>query len=245
MTDPDRPKGAKARPSSAEVGETLREGFLTFDEEHGLTGPAVVKLRAPPKRRKKSAAAGQAGAGKRGPIAPEQPPVRFESQVENSSQLIGSTRLKGASASQVAEVGVKQWTGTLLRVVAPRPTSARDQIGYQVEVRAFIFCDGKDVLRFAVYRDPDSIAGFGGTGRAASYSIEVREVHVLRPVTGKTGEVHFRYEGQLNIAGRPQLEFRGAFVFTGRGKAVCDQPRLSGGEGKTAIVDGCAVVGWW
>ncbi len=245
MTDRDRSKRSKAGPSLGDDGQTLREGFLTFDEEHGLTGPAVVKLREPAKRKRKAPSAAKRKDGKREPIASTQRPVRFNSQVDDSAQLTGSTRVGGASASEVGDVGVKQWTGTLLRVVAPRPTSAKGQIGYRVEVRAFLFCDGNDVLRFAVYRDPDTIAGFGGTGRAASYSIEVREVHVLQPVKGKAGEVHFRYEGHLNVAGRPQLEFRGAFVFTGRAKAECDQPKLTVGRGKTAILDGCAVVGWW
>ncbi len=178
---------------------------------------------------------------RRQPVPSVQAPVVFSSQSEGSNTLTGSTRPEGAPDTK--GLPTKQWSGPLLRLEAPRRTSP-DKIGHRVEVRGFLFFDGRDVTRYGVFVDPDEGLGFDGSGRAASYFVRVRESNLFRYGIGGPGRVEIAWSGKIKVAGFGELHFEGRVAFDADGKVSFHKPRVTRGGGRLRIEDGVVVIGW-
>ena len=178
---------------------------------------------------------------RRQPVPSTQAPVVFSSREVASSSLTGSTRADGSPPS--GERPTRQWSGPILRLQAPRPTSP-DRIGHRVEVRAFVFFDSRDVIRYGIFIDPDLGLGFDGTGRAASYSVRVREMNLYRYGIGGPGRVEFAVAGRLKVVGFGELSFEGGLSFDATGEVAFNKPRITQGTGQLIMEEGTVVIGW-
>ncbi len=186
-------------------------------------------------------ASSQPAPQRRQPVPSTQPPVVFSSQKTGAGSLTGSTWPDGAPPA--SERPVQQWSGTLLRLQAPRRTSP-DKIGHRLEVRGFVFFDGRDVTRYGVFVDPDVGLGFDGSGRAASYTVRVRELNLFRFGIGGPGRVEITWSGKLAVAGYGELHFEGQVAFDADGKVSFHKPRITQGVGGLRIEEGAVVIGW-
>lgn len=176
-------------------------------------------------------------------VPSSKPPVTFASQRVDSGTLTGST-IPPEDLAAAVNRPFTQWSGTLLRLQATRPTTP-DRIGHRAVLRAFVCHDGRDVVRYGLYVDPDEGMGFDGSGRAASYSLQLRELNVYPYGIGGVGRVELTWAGQLNVASVGELRFEGTLAFDGTGRVELGKPRLVAGSGRAIIEGGCVVAGWW
>lgn len=177
------------------------------------------------------------------PVPSTRPPVVFRSQSSETLTLSGTTLRDKAAREAAPARGTQQRTRTILRLAAPRPTSPRD--GHRAEIRAVVFYDGADVVRYGVYRDPDQLKGFDGSGRMASFSVELREVLVVHAGGASPAVVQLRYSGTVSASGWGELAFEGQAQLDGSGTVLAGPPTITAGAGRTGQIDGVATVGWW
>ena len=234
-SSPSSTRSDAADPSNAAHDSNAARDSNAAHDSNAAGVFAVRKLPAAPARLKAKP--------QRRPVPSQKAPVTFASQRMDSGTLTGTT-IPEADLAAAASRAFTQWSGTLMRLQATRPTSP-DRIGHRAVLRAFVCHDGRDVVRYGLYVDPDEGVGFDGSGRAASYSLQVRELNVYRYGIGGPGRVELTLAGQLNVAGHGELRFESTVAFDGTGRVELGKPRLAAGSGRVVIEDGSVVAGWW
>jgi hypothetical protein len=218
--------GSRRVRKALRVAEDASALFDTRDED-GAPG----KLRRHPRRlgdRKQA----DSGAAPKPPGAP----VTFLSGAAATESLDGSS-LPSGERPHVGDV--RQWSGTVLRVFDMTSTGSTR---HRVKLRVVIFFDGKNVVRYSLFRDPDSVCGFESPSR---YELSFRQAQVLPPRDERPAEVHLRYDGKANVQGKGSLVFEGMIIVRGTGKVVCTEPNVISGNGKATVLRCSATVGWW
>ena len=235
-SDPENTAGAPI-----EVPREEPETALPPNPPVGRQADAAGEFRAG--RSSKPPAQVRPSPARRTSVPSTQAPVTRASHRVDSGSLTGST-IDESERAAASVRPFKQWTGTLLRLQATRPTSP-DRIGHRAVLRAFVCHDGRDVVRYGLYVDPDEGIGFDGSGRVASYSLQLREVDLYRYGIGGPGRVNISLAGHMKVASVCEMRFECDLAFDGTGRVELGKPRLIEGTGRVLIQDDCVVAGWW
>ena len=134
----------------------------------------------------------------------------------------------------------KQRSKTLFRAIVAAGIDGPSQ--HIFELRARVGTDGRDVIRYNVYRDPDVGEGFHATSRVV-VEAHVREVQVLQARADRPAEIHLRYDGTLNVRGR-EAAFSGMVFIDGLCHVRATTPDVSGGGAIGRLSDGKAEICW-
>ena len=141
--------------------------------------------------------------------------------------------------------GLRQNSTIVLRLRAGHREAGQLHGAHEAEYRAHIFHNGKDVVRYSLYQDPDGCRGFPGREGGASYVITLSERFVVDATADAPAEVHVRYQGQVHVKQVGQVRFKGTLVLLGSGKIRPGRPHLDGSDGRANFTDGCVTVGVW
>ncbi len=170
--------------------------------------------------------------------------------VRHTSEHVGAGRLEGASLVEVETAaamrgGMRQVSTIVLRLRAGHRAEGQQHSAHEAEYRAHILHNGRDVLRYSLYQDPDGSHGFPGRQAGASYGITLSERFVVDATADAPAEVHVRYEGQIHVKNAGQVRFKGTLVLLGSGKIRPGRPHLEGPDGRATFTAGCVTIGVW
>lgn len=240
--------GGEVRPSRS-IDHTIREGFLTIGD---AVGPAVEVARqrepvvqAPPipvqrvsspvVEARPTAPVPPSSAAR---PAPARPAVSFRHDGPPTA-LEGSTIVE--TAARIAAAGGRQRSVVLIRVRVPAGLAGPGQ--HVFELRALILANGRDIIRYTIYRDPSAAHGFEAKG-PCGLAIELREAQVFGPNAERPAEAHLRYEGVLRLPSGGAVRFHGLVLMDGAGLVRAVDPTVDGGGAIGRIQDGTIEITW-
>lgn len=234
----------RAMSANPMIDHTIREGFLHAPIHVGAG--VEVERRTPPREAPRAQpAAPQAqervsspGGGGREVRRSTKVPVVFASD-RPAAALEGSTLV--ADPQLLETGGAKQRSKRLVRVIVPARVDGPSEMVF--EVRALVLTNGRDVLRYSAYRDPDTSVGFAPGGRSR-VEITLREVQILPARPARAAEAHLRYDGVLEILGQRAV-FSGMLFIDGEGKVRATEPDVTGAGARGRLHEGKAEIGWF
>lgn len=172
------------------------------------------------------------------------PVVRHSADQAARSRLDGSS-LDGPGGPKAAQSGIRQVSTVLLRLRVGHRVPGQKHYAHQLEYRAHMSHNGRDILRYSLYQDPDACYGFSGRELGANYSLTLFERYIVEPQGDAPAEIHIRYTGGLTLHSVGQVRFKGTLVLLGSGKALPGRPELEGAAGRAHFTDGCVTIGMW
>ena len=144
------------------------------------------------------------------------------------------------TAARIAAAGGRQRSVVLIRVRVPAGLAGPGQ--HDFELRALILANGRDVIRYTVYRDPTAAKGFGPRG-PCGVAIELREVQVLAANADRPAEAQIRYEGTVRLP-NASARFAGLVLMDGGGLVRAVDPSVNGAGAIGRIQDGTIEITW-
>ncbi len=153
--------------------------------------------------------------------------------------------MEEAAAMAALRDGLRQKSTIVLRLRAGHRVPGKDHSPHQVEYRVLLFHDGREIIRYSLYQDPDGRHGFPGRGKGASFALTLSERFAVDADTEHAAEVHIRYEGTLELKGKAPVRFKGSLIFDGSGRIRPGRPVIDGIDGRATFGTGCVTLGLW
>ena len=144
------------------------------------------------------------------------------------------------TAARIAAAGGRQRSVVLIRVRVPVGLAGPWQ--HVFELRALILANGRDIIRYTIYRDPSAAQGFETKGPCA-VTIDLREVQVFASKADRPAEVHLRYDGSLQLP-TSVVRFHGLVLMDGGGLVRAVDPTVEGAGALGRIQDGTIEITW-
>ncbi|MCO4761728.1 MAG: hypothetical protein KC502_09505 [Myxococcales bacterium] len=136
-------------------------------------------------------------------------------------------------------------SSTVLRLRVGHRVPGRAHGTHEVEYRALLFHNGREVIRYSLYEDPDSRHGFTGRQSGSTYGLTLSEHFIVDSTAEAPAEIHIRYEGYVTVAGVGRTRFRGTLIILGTGKIRPGRPAFDDSEGRATFTAGSVTVGLW
>lgn len=223
--------------SPARVSHTIREGYLAAFVP---VGPAVEAARvsegkgAPPPHVKANHANYAQGRALGGDAA-EPPEVVFRHD-GSAAALEGST-ISDPNLRVAASSGVQRNRCLLRLRLHPRAAGEQTLV---LEVRALLFVNDREIIRYTVYRDtsagPDFVAGGPG-----AVEVTVREAQVRGQQPDRAAEVALSMRGWVSYRER-RCEFRCLVLVDASARLHPVEPQLQGAPARWSAQDGTVEI---